>query len=440
MKRYLNLAAIIVFSILFFATGSVWGETLQDAVKFMLESSPDINAAKYNRLARDHEVTQAKGGYYPTLDVSLTSGLDHRIHTYDKTLISRPKTTVFSLRQNVFQFGATYNEVRRTEARVASQAFLLQGTAENLALQTAKVYLNVLSTFELQELAKENLLNHERIYDQVKLRSTSGVDRKADLDQVMGRLSLAQSNIVTTKTNFIDAQTDYQAVVGRMPENLETPAIDINIPESIDNVVNLALRDYPIVKSAQADVDARFAQYEVAKRVMYPKLDLAVDYLWQTDVDAPHRTEDIVGTAILSFNIFDGFRDEARMKETLELISEGKEILRSTERQTMQAVRLAWEAYKTSQERVTALEEYVKATGATAEAFDKQWSIGRRTMFDLLDTQAEHINARSSLVKAKHDMLYSKYRVLNGIGKLVPTLGLQLPKESRIDFVKTEDK
>ena len=169
---------------------------------------------------------------------------------------------------------------------------------------------------------------------------------------------------------------------------------------------------------------------------MYPKLDVALDYKWQTDVQQPYRTEDIIGTAVLSFNIFNGFRNRARTEETLQLISEAKEILNNTQRQTLQAVRLAWEAYKTAQDRVTYLEEYVKATGLTAEAFDKQWTIGRRTMFDVLDTQAEHINAKSDLARAMYDKKYSEFRVMSGIGKLVKSLGLQWPDESRLDFVK----
>jgi hypothetical protein len=75
----------------------------------------------------------------------------------------------------------------------------------------------------------------------------------------------------------------------------------------------------------------------------------------------------------------------------------------------------------------------VKATGLTADAFTAQWNIGRRTMFDLLDTQAEYITAKASLANAKYDKLYAEYRVLNSLGKLVNTLGLQWPEESRID-------
>jgi hypothetical protein len=51
-------------------------------------------------------------------------------------------------------------------------------------------------------------------------------------------------------------------------------------------------------------------------------------------------------------------------------------------------------------------------------------------MFDVLDSQAEFINARKDLVNASYDKLLSEYRVLSGMGKLVHTLGLEWPEES----------
>jgi len=322
---------------------------------------------------------------------------------------------------------------------VQAEAYLLQGTSENVALQASRAYLYLLRNMELYDLAKENLLNHERIADQMKLRSTSGVDRKADLDQVMGRLALAQSNVVIATTNIADGKTDYQSVVGRLPEDLVlAPPMDSSIPGSMDEAEQLAVKNYPILKSARADLESRQAQYETAKRINYPSLDVAVDYRWQTDVDNPYREEDLIANAVLRFNIFNGLRNKARITETLHLVEEAKAILNNTQRQVVQSVRLSWEAYAAAKERGIYLEDYVKSTGATAEAFAAQWNIGRRTMFDVLDTQAEYITAKSDLVRAKYDKLYSEYRILSGMGKLVATLGLQWPDESRAETTLTE--
>jgi len=85
------------------------------------------------------------------------------------------------------------------------------------------------------------------------------------------------------------------------------------------------------------------------------------------------------------------------------------------------------------QRRIKQLEQYVSSTGKAADAFISQWSIGRRTLFDVLDTAAEKTTAKSDLINAQYDQMYDSYRILSGLGTLVHTLGLQWPEESRID-------
>ena len=430
----------VVAGILLLWSGGAWSETIQDAVKSTIKTNPELMSQVYNRLAKDQEVVQSQAAYYPTLNLSHTSSVDYQKFYFHDGEIEKvwPNSTILSLRQNIYRFGADKNEVARQEARVRSQAYMVQETSENVSLQATKAYLDVLSATELNELSKENLLNHERIYDQMKLRSTSGVDRKADLDQVVGRLALAKSGLVATNTNVDDAKTNYLAVIGHLPGDLTKPApVGRYIPATIEEAEKQAVKDRPRVKSAQADLEAREFQYTVAKRVSYPKLDAMADYRWDTDVQEPdRRTEDFIVGITLSANLFNGFRDKARIEETSQLISEAKEILENTKRQTAQSVRLSWEAYMQASKRVAYLEEYANATGMTAEAFAKQWQIGRRTMFDLLDTQAEYINAKKDLVKAKYDKMYAEYRVLNGLGKLTKSLGVKYPAGSSVEQPK----
>lgn len=431
MSQSRKFLAVLVAGTFITGGGVAMAETLQDAVKFMLQSNPDIRAQSYNRMARDKEVRQAKAGYLPTIDVSVAAGIDRQHEPSFDT--GWPATTTLSVRQNVFRFFGTQSEVERQEARVRSQAYLLHSTAENRALLTTKTYLDVLRNKELLELAQENLTNHRRILDQVKLRSESGVDRRADFDQVMGRAALAQSNVVAAQTNLLDSATDYQAVVGHLPGELVKPeTVGSLLPESEEEAEQTAIKSNPTLKSAKADLDARYAQHKAAKSQLYPTLDVAIDYKWKKDVDVAGRREDFLAMATISFNIFNGGWNRARLGQTSYEIHEADEISANTKRQTIQSIRLSWQANKSAAERLVFLGDYVKASGLTADAFSAQWNIGRRSMFDLLDTQAEHINAKASLVNAMYDKMYAEYRLLNGMSQLIPYLGLQLPDQSLV--------
>src|SRR3972149_954923 len=160
MKISSKHLGIVVVGVLILGGNSVRGETIQDAIDYALKTHPEIKSTAYNRLARDQEVIQAKSGYYPRIDASSEVGVDTQSHPFYDT--GWPRSTVLSLRQNVFQFYATKYEVDRQKARVKSAAYQLQGTSENIALRASRVFLNMLRYTEQHELAKENLTNHKR--------------------------------------------------------------------------------------------------------------------------------------------------------------------------------------------------------------------------------------------------------------------------------------
>ncbi|MDH3327944.1 MAG: TolC family outer membrane protein [Desulfobulbaceae bacterium] len=415
-----------------------WGgvsqaESLQEAVKYTIDTNPDIRAGAYNRLARDQEVRQAFSAYYPTFDVVGGIGYLDAEEPVEGTF--DPKELTLSLRQNVFTGLATKNEVARQESRVQSQAYRIRSISDNTALRTAEVYLQVLRKQELHDLAKDNLAIHERVADQIKLRSESGLDRKSDIEQVSSRLSLAKSNVVVTETNLIDAQTNYLAVVGHLPENLAKPEPpDSFMPVSLEEAEQLAINSHPAMKGAMADLDARKSQEKVAQAPYWPIVDIEVDKNWAEESSYSYeKQDDFIAMLRLRYNLFHGFRDQARKAETKHLVSEALETRNNTNRQIVESIRLSWMAYKSVQDRIEYLRERVASAAATADAYTKQWNIGQRTLLDVLDSEAERIDAKKDFVDAEYDGVYSKYRIMNSMGKLVMSLDLQWPEEAMVD-------
>ncbi len=112
----------------------------------------------------------------------------------------------------LFDGFATANEVQRRKAGVDSQAHALQATAERTALEVVEAYLDVLRREELVRIANDNLRAHQRVYDQIRLRSERGVGSASDRDQADARLAQARNNLTTERTNLADAQVNFFSV------------------------------------------------------------------------------------------------------------------------------------------------------------------------------------------------------------------------------------
>ncbi len=420
-------------------------ETLRDAVRKTIETHPDVRAVAHNRLARDEEIRQARAAYFPTLDIEAGAGKDYVKKPFDDDL--DPRQLRISLRQNLFAGFSTKNEVKRQQARVHSQAYVVRSTAENTALRTVDVYLDVLKNEAIAELARENLLLHERIADQIRLRSESGVDRRADMDQIQSRLNLARANVVVTEQNLADARTNYLAQIGHLPGQLTRPEIaDDLLPTSLQEAEEAALTAHPQLRSAYADVEARRMQEEVAKSPFLPIIDFEIDKIYEEDTnyssyyDNNREREDLRVFVRLRYNLFNGWHDQARKNETVELINEAREIRNHTHRQVIESIRLSWQAHEAANMRTGYLEQRRQFAAATAEAYTSQWNIGQRTLLDVLDAEAERLDAARQLVTAQYEGLYARYRIMNSTGNLITALQLDWPEEGVVDNDNTSHR
>ena len=425
----------LAISITLLSSSMLSAATLQEAVDAAVKTNPDVLAASNERNAVSKEVNQAKAGYFPTLDLAIGTGFEStdspstRGNSHNKERMNRDEASL-NLRQMLFDGMATKNEVRRHTARTNSRAYSVFGAAENTGLESVNAYLNVLRRQGLVDLASTNLEAHERTHDQIRLRSERGVGRKADMDQSQGRVSLAKANLISEESNLRDQETDYLRVVGIVAEDLSAPQSPSSlIPETVEEAIAIALENHPTLKSANADVESANAQHDTALSPFYPRVDFELGATANNDIDGVDgHNSDLTAMFRLRYNLFNGGKDKARREETAHLINQSAEIRNNTQRQVEQSVRLSWNALQTVKNQMVFFKSHVESSESSRDAYQQQFSLGQRTLLDLLDSENEVFVARQSLVNAQYDELYASYRVLNSMGALLESLEVNLPE------------
>ncbi|MBD3633689.1 MAG: TolC family outer membrane protein [Methylophaga sp.] len=417
------------------SVGIANADTLQEAVDATVKTNPDVLAATHERQAVSKEIDQAKAGYYPTLDLAVGTGWEMtdnpstRASGRGEVHLNRDEASL-NLRQMLFDGFETPNEVDRQEARTNSRAFGVYSAAENTALDAVLAYHNVLRQQKLVELAQTNLEAHQRTHDQIMLRAERGVGRKADMEQSLGRLALAEANLKSEQANLRDAETAYIRVVGMPPSSLSLPDSPISmLPASVDEAIATAIENHPTLRLANYDVESAQAQHATAKAPFYPDLHFELGTRADHDIDGQEgKDKDITAMLRLRYNLYNGGRDSARREETAFLINQAAEIRNNTHRQVEESVRLSWNAWQTLNAQMPAREQHVQSSEKARDAYQQQFSLGQRTLLDLLDSENEVFRARTALVNTKYDELYAMYRILNSMGMLLQGLNVELPE------------
>jgi len=81
---------------------------------------------------------------------------------------------------------------------------------------------------------------------------------------------------------------------------------------------------------------------------------------------------------------------------------------------------------------MTSREQHVTSSEKARDAYQQQFSLGQRTLLDLLDSENEVFRARTALVNTQYDEMYSMYRILNSMGMLLQSLNVELPEAAAI--------
>lgn len=399
----------------------VWAMSLQEAAKMALETNPEIKAAKLEASSRQHEIRFAEAGYYPKVDAVAGIGRETSRDVYgDDATLTRKEAGVLA-EQMLFDGKATRSEVDRQKARQNSAAWTAEAQADDLTVRTAESYLKVLRENELYTVAQESEHNHKNIFDQMALREQSGVGSQADVDQITGRLALANSNVVTVQSNLVDASTEFNALVGIYPDvgHMEYPDFKPVIPSSLDEAMALTQATNPALLSAAADIEAGKAQYEASKSPFWPRITLEAEHNFSDDAGGLEGDEYSNLIALrMHYNLYRGGADSARKLQTAELMNEAMEIRNDKHRKIMEQLRFSWNAVQAVERQLPYLEQHVESATATREAYYKQFNIGRRTLLDLLNTENELVDARRALIKARYDVLISQMQLLATMGGL----------------------
>ncbi|MBO9481163.1 TolC family outer membrane protein [Salinisphaera sp. G21_0] len=413
-------------------------QSLAEAVSTALMTSPELHLAMQKVQTRVDEESIAKSGFLPTLNVQGGSGYewssnqttraggpdsDDRLHRYESSI---------TFRQVLFAGFSTIHDSNRSEASTRSAQYRLITTASEMALKVTQTYLTLIMMERALAMSEQNLKVHQDIYYNIFKRSESGVQSIADLSLVSGRLARAQSNTIAAENNLQDARFQFVRLVGAPACFLLEPVPDMDLlPETMEQAVLLAGKNYPLLKSALQDNNAAESEYLASKGRFYPEISFEATRSWNYNMNGLIGRDDDYNLMFHArYNLFNGGADSGRMKASLSRWNEAKDIYHQALLDTQEEARLAWEAHAQLNRQLPQLQKHVTYSLDTVSAYRRQFAFGERALLDVLNAENESLEAELAWNRAWAAQLVACYRLLHITGRLLESLGLTLPPDS----------
>ncbi|MCG6656168.1 TolC family outer membrane protein [Halomonas campisalis] len=401
---------------------------IQEVVRQALATNPEVQAAWSGLRAAGHDVGVARGNYLPSLDVAAGVGREYR--EGDGRGSYETSFAELTLSQMIYDGFATRSEVERLDRAKLVRYYELLGASESVALEAARAYLDVSRYRDLVRLAQENYVEHERVFDQIEERVRSGAGRGVDLQQISGRLALAESNLMTEASNLHDVTSRYQRIVGQLPaENLApTPELDDRLPPSVAEAVDMAFQGNPEFHAAIENIEATRAEQDGSRAAFQPRLDLRgrtgtydsndgnFDPLGRRD---RHSIE-----LVASMNLYRGGSDLASFRAASDRLEQAVNQREQACHNIRQTTQIAYNDTRRLREQVQYLNDHRQSIDRVRGAYQQQFDIGERTLLDVLDSENEYFEASRAYVNAEYDIALADARTLAAMGQLMQTLGV----------------
>lgn len=362
MKRW------IVLCVVPWMAGGASGQTLEEAVAITLRTNPEILSSRHNLEAAEQLHRQARGAYFPTIDLVLAVGDESSNNTTtraagsnDLSLTREEKS--LKLTQLLYDGFATRGFVQQQSALAEAAASRLTGTEESTGLAAVQVYLEALRRDAVVELARANLSQHDDTLSKIKERFESGVGTRVDVVQTRGRRAQSKSNVLLSERDVSNGRANFYRVVGEQPSSLRDPAGVGGLPGTLAAALEIAVTNNPGLKAAEAELAAAEAARKQARGAFHPRFDLELGATRNEDTDGSlGPNEDETAVIRMTYNLYRGGTDRARKNETEAREFAARETYNQNRRLVEENVTVIWNELQDIIVRLEYLEAHVKST------------------------------------------------------------------------------
>ncbi|SDJ20898.1 outer membrane protein [Flavobacterium noncentrifugens] len=462
MKKinYIGFILLLLSGLTFQAQAKKW--TIQECVNYALEHNISIKQTDLDTKVANIDKNAAFGSFLPAVNVTGSHSWNIGLNQNITTGLLENETTQFTSAQlnanvDIFKGLQNQNRYRRANLAIISAQYQLTKMRDDVSLNVANAFLQILFNKENIKVQKEQLANNERQFQRTQELVNAGSVPRGDLLDIkatvadnkqkvilaenaflISKLSLAQLLQLEDFQNFDVADEDYEAkqseVMFQTPDAIYKKALEERVEVKLAKAnLEVAEKDVTIAKGAYLPNLIGF--YSFSSRVGYadrvtgriadvnnPYSPIGVVDGTGQVVSVPNYTN-VLGSPLpfftqfndnkghnfglqLNVPILNGFSVKNNVERSKVALERSKIALAQSqldlERNVYQAFTDANGAFNSYESAVVALEARESAFNYAKE----RYAVGMMNAFDFNQAQSLFSNAQSEVLRTKYDYIF----------------------------------
>ncbi|PDO86214.1 outer membrane channel protein TolC [Kosakonia pseudosacchari] len=390
-------------------------------------SNPDLRKSAADRDAAFEKINEARSPLLPQL--GLGADYDYSNGYRDsKGVNSNVTSASLQLTQTIFDM-SKWRALTLQEKTAGIQDVTWQTDQQTLILNTATAYFNVLSAIDTLSYTEAQKQSIYRQLDQTTQRFNVGLVAITDVQNARSQYDTVLANEVTARNNLDNMVEALRQVTGNYYPQLASLNVDnfkTEKPQAVNALLKEAENRNLTLLQARLSQDLAREQIRQAQDGHLPTLNLTASTgvsntsysgsksAQNPDVDAGQNK---VGLSF-SLPLYQGGQVSSQVKQAQYNFVGASEQLESAHRNVVQTVRSSFNNVNASISSINAYKQAVVSAQSSLDAMEAGYSVGTRTIVDVLDATTTLYNAKQQLSSARYNYLINQLNIKSALGSL----------------------
>lgn len=413
--------------------------SLQECVDYALKNNISIKQTELDAETTAIGKKSALGSFLPSINANASHSWNIGLNQNITTGLLENQTTQFTsagLNSNITIYNGLQNQnkLRKANLSIIAAQYQLSKMKDDIALNVANAYLQILFNKENLKVQNEQLAYDEKQQKRTEELVTSGVVARGDLLDVKATVAADKQKVIAAENNlFISKLSLAQLLQLEDFQTFDIADVDYEAKPSAtmlekpEDIVAKAKQDRVELKIAKTNLEIAEKDIKIAKGAFQPSL--TGFYSFSSRVSYANRILfDNSGNPFtanplpffdqfsenkghnfgvqLNVPILNGFSAKNNLERTKIAYERSKTVEKQTE---LDLERNVYTAITNAKVALNAYEAAVAAFDARKEAFNyakEKYAVGMMNSFDFNQSQTLYTNSQSEVLRTKYDYIF----------------------------------
>ena len=410
--------------------GKTW--SLRECIDYAIENNIGIKQQELAVENSEIELNSAKNSRLPSLSAngnqSFNFGRSQSMSTgiYEANQ-SASTSAGLSSSTMIFSGMRIHHQVKYNELNLLAAMETLSKAKENLGLQVASYYLDVLFKKELLATAELQAALTEKQVAQTQVLVESGKIPESQLYDIRAQLAQNQVSVTAARNNLANSLLDLSQQLN-LPS---TNGFDIREPDtqelfiknqtsalSPDDIYEIAIGIKPHVREAEYQLESSEQNVKIAQSALYPSISLGMSYnsgyshIFNYDgaIDPffdqfKNNRRQSIGIS-LNIPIFSRFQTRNQIRSAKLNVENRVLELDNTKRVLYKEIQQAHQSAVAAEAKYVSTEIACQAAELAYKYAEERYAVGKSTVFEFSEAQNKLTTSRSEQIQAKYDYVF----------------------------------